>query len=908
MPGILPMKVIKVGTSSQSRIAQACDRCRSKKIRCDGIRPTCSQCSNVGFECKTSDKLSRRAFPRGYTESLEERVRQLESEVRELKDLLDEKDEKIDMLSKMHSHRQVSASPSMSPKAIETKRDQTTPPREDTFRIQASPLLLGVENSDSYFMGASSGRAFIESFKRKIQENGKSCSDFNPEAFLHIQGCYPLVPKTPAQIPRVPPRLFSDRCVNIYFQEWAPLFPVLHKPTFLRLYEEFGADSDKVKYNHELAQLYLVFSIAALSSEHPDLDQIAACETQWQKAIDAVIMDNTMHTLQCLVLALMYCTIRADYKRLQHYKGVAVGLSHRLGLHQSQKRFSFGALTTETRKKVFWTLYTLDCFSGAMLGLPKLLKEDDIHAEYPSDTDDEYVTEKGFQPTLPGECTRLSNALALFRLSRILAKVLEKNYPAATSHELSIQQMGALDAELSEWSDNLPTHLRLNFVQDKPSTDITGSRSPILALANYYVRTLIHRPAVGSSLGAKAAPALLAIGESSKHIVQVIQLLEERSMSFSFCLNKSDVLVLCSMTLLYQCLDLKHESKLAKDAERLVNSVLKILQRTKAPGTYDLKRVASMLMSVDEPTQPASSRTSPDTTMAAPPARSSPPASFFGKKTPYNLGRNSGATMSETDLLSQQEKLRRMTMPSMPNNMRPDVYRSQSRASFDNSNVGQQPPQQSQSQSQQQRNHRFSIAQIQQTMMRLSPTSRLKPNLDYLSFNNTPSGSQPASPVQNRPQSSAPMQATQPQPAQVRSPNQMHKGFSGGGVSLSEWEALLGAMDGGQINVYDAIYGGPALSMNETTTSSATNFGDWSPDTWDLAGFHMGEMTTNPGAPQSVLSISDESLSSGDDLVGNDIYLGMNGDEYQNGLLRHGRTSHDGPLFLDGLDLNAGLQ
>ena len=103
MPGILPMKVIKIGSNAQSRVAQACDRCRSKKIRCDGVTPCCSQCANVGFECKTSDKLSRRAFPRGYTESLEERVRTLESEVRELKDLLDSKDEKIDMLSRIHS-------------------------------------------------------------------------------------------------------------------------------------------------------------------------------------------------------------------------------------------------------------------------------------------------------------------------------------------------------------------------------------------------------------------------------------------------------------------------------------------------------------------------------------------------------------------------------------------------------------------------------------------------------------------------------------------------------------------------------------------------------------------------------------------------------------------------------------
>ncbi len=155
------MKVIKVGTSSQSRIAQACDRCRSKKIRCDGIRPCCSQCANVGFECRTSDKLSRRAFPRGYTESLEERVRVLEGEVRELKDLLDEKDEKIDMLSRMHANRRSPVEQCQTPPAADQKKDASAPPKEDTFRVQASPLLLGVENSDSYFMGASSGRAFI---------------------------------------------------------------------------------------------------------------------------------------------------------------------------------------------------------------------------------------------------------------------------------------------------------------------------------------------------------------------------------------------------------------------------------------------------------------------------------------------------------------------------------------------------------------------------------------------------------------------------------------------------------------------------------------------------------------------------------------------------------------------------
>lgn len=163
MPGILPMKVIKVGTSTQTRIAQACDRCRSKKIRCDGLAPTCTQCKSVGFECKTSDKLSRRAFPRGYTESLEDRVRALESEVRDLKDLLDEKDEKIEMLSKFHSQSSmIMRKTSLTPPSDNElpKRPSIESPKEETFKIHQPPFLSG-EGEDAFFIGSSSGRALI---------------------------------------------------------------------------------------------------------------------------------------------------------------------------------------------------------------------------------------------------------------------------------------------------------------------------------------------------------------------------------------------------------------------------------------------------------------------------------------------------------------------------------------------------------------------------------------------------------------------------------------------------------------------------------------------------------------------------------------------------------------------------
>ena len=268
MPGILPMKLIKVGTSAQSRIAQACDRCRSKKIRCDGDTPCCSQCSNVGFECKTSDKLSRRAFPRGYTESLESRVRALESEVKELKDLLDEKDEKIDIISRINPSSRGTSTASTSPVVADPKAFTISQGLQmDNFRIQQSPYLLNPGNADSYFMGASSGRSFVGKVSSKVHENGKTGADFKAEAcFVSERKASPSLQRRGASF-KAPPRLVSDQLINIFFQEWAPLFPVLHRPTFLDTYTNMMANPEGMQDHLTIAQLNLVFGIGSLSAE-----------------------------------------------------------------------------------------------------------------------------------------------------------------------------------------------------------------------------------------------------------------------------------------------------------------------------------------------------------------------------------------------------------------------------------------------------------------------------------------------------------------------------------------------------------------------------------------------------------------------------------------------------------------
>lgn len=366
-----------------------------------------------------------------------------------------------------------------------------------------------------------------------------------------------------------------------------------------------------------------------------------------------------------------------------------------------------------------------------------------------------------------------------------------------------------------------------------------------------------------SSLGPKAAPALIAVSEASKHIIQIIQLLEERNLSFSLCLNKGDILVLCGFVLLYQTVDLKQDSKLLKDNEKLVNDVIKAAEKAGAPGCYHLKRVAGLLITVDEPppqSLPTPPRQSPDNCFTAPPAQRHSISS--SSKPSATLGRHIAASMSENDLLMQQEKLRRITM-SHPTAPRTEQVQPRSRASFD----GQRQPN-----SLSQRDHRLSLSQAHAAqaalLARLSTSPHAKhQSMDYLRMD---SPTQPDSPVHSRGSAGA-NAITHTQQAQLYS--QLQKGAS---VSTAEWEALLGSIEGGHLNVYDAIYGGPGLSLADaanapvSATPTTTTTEAWSPDSWDLTSFNLGDFgsaATTTGSSHSVVSLSEDGLSSSDDMV-----------------------------------------
>lgn len=145
-----------------------------------------------------------------------------------------------------------------------------------------------------------------EAFERKVQESGKGMAIFNIEAFFAPSPKTQLPALTPSEESALwtpPSRLHSDQMVNIFFQEWAPLFPVLHRPTFLDLYHQYTTNASNIQGKKSLAQLNLVFGIAALSNEvcsHQisisvvDLTRLVPHRPQ-RRAVRATVVNSARH-------------------------------------------------------------------------------------------------------------------------------------------------------------------------------------------------------------------------------------------------------------------------------------------------------------------------------------------------------------------------------------------------------------------------------------------------------------------------------------------------------------------------------------------------------------------------------------------------------------------------------------
>jgi hypothetical protein len=374
-------------------------------------------------------------------------------------------------------------------------------------------------------------------------------------------------------------------------------------------------------------------------------------------------------------------------------------------------------------------------------------------------------------------------------------------------------------------------------------------------LAYHHIRSLIYRPAVLANLGDKSSSAMVAVGDACKHIVQIVQLLDERKLSFSFCLNRNEILVQAGFGLLFQTLGLDRDGKLIKDCNRLTCVVIEMLERANAPGAHEFRRVGCSMISVVRAEQvltPGVHHNSSEGSMSA-------PMDTF-RATQKSLkaiaARFSPGTIK--DHRQDTKEPRRATMPAISSSMGMHV----NSASSSLSSMRSEPAAARSEPNLSPLSHRASLSLY--TKRRASNAIHQNRNIDYLSFGPDPLANYPFA------------------------PNSCGKSE----VSPADWERLLSSLDNGQTNMYDNIYGGPTaealIDCPPLSAGAETNL-TWSPNVWN-----WGSYNDQAPPPQSVLSFSDDSLTSGEDF--------SNCAEYGNGSTPGNERMYQGIMVPDMLN------
>ncbi|KAF9889712.1 hypothetical protein FE257_007018 [Aspergillus nanangensis] len=66
-----PLMDDSAANPKRQRVSRACDSCRSKKDKCDGVRPICSTCASLSRPCTYKANPKKRGLPTGYIRSIE---------------------------------------------------------------------------------------------------------------------------------------------------------------------------------------------------------------------------------------------------------------------------------------------------------------------------------------------------------------------------------------------------------------------------------------------------------------------------------------------------------------------------------------------------------------------------------------------------------------------------------------------------------------------------------------------------------------------------------------------------------------------------------------------------------------------------------------------------------------------
>ncbi|WPA98880.1 uncharacterized protein RHO25_003493 [Cercospora beticola] len=517
----------------RQRVSQACGPCRDRKTRCDGRQPICRACETRGVANTCNfDYVRRQRRPRtsgvqgapGSSQHAQPPFRGADSDrnhaaAQALSDLGHPRDD---------THQQSIPRPPVTPISglHPSAGTASAPPGASHYppgwrTARADGLATLADGNDGSMYGPSSTVAFL----RHVMPNQSGTAtpvdrsltdpDVKPR---------PSAPIPDRQLPRteglavLPKRRLADNFLNCYWEFIHPLFPVLHRPSFLRKYEALWTDDEhegsrgtdsEVEEATFTSSLNLVFAIGCKFSALVDVTQKSSvAEDFFQRARQFYaydILDSTsISVVQMLVLTGVYLQSTQHARRCWNSVGLAIRMAQSLGLHVDQSfRQSTSQVEQQMRLRIWHTCIHLDRLLSMTFGRPSMIDKQ-IDVPIPALIDDEFLAERGIGKQADNVPCRLGLFVSSSPLLELLEEILKRFYRQSGFHKTPsscaetadlVEPVLSLNRKLDDFAENVPQYLRIFTNTTTPGNeDHVQLQQQVLYSRFLYVRLLSLRP------------------------------------------------------------------------------------------------------------------------------------------------------------------------------------------------------------------------------------------------------------------------------------------------------------------------------------------------------------------------------------------------------------------------------
>ncbi|KAJ5734083.1 hypothetical protein N7493_002869 [Penicillium malachiteum] len=370
---------------SRKRSARACEPCRHRKIKCDGIKPTCGQCAYHKSRCTYEDiKRIRDA----------KQIKSLASDVNRYEKLLRSIEGEVDFPTSRKIRKALKfkdGDPSEKAEGDQSDSSASVGSLE-AVDVVGEDLNRNENTRASGFFGKNSEVSWIQRLENTTQKHindGMTGSGMNSVQRNEATNDTPLAtmnyhlddldisPVDKLSDPTVVPmRELADEYFNAYMTLVNPFFPAIRKSTFAAQYIDFF-DRRAIPSLKWLANLNMIFAIGCrhcrlMNHEKSEIydNQMTFLTRARQLSLNGntLFEHTTLQQVQLEFLTSLYLLCEGQLNRASKFADMAVHSAVSLGVNLRLVDGRNYDESKEARCRLWWSIYSLQNLLSSMHG------------------------------------------------------------------------------------------------------------------------------------------------------------------------------------------------------------------------------------------------------------------------------------------------------------------------------------------------------------------------------------------------------------------------------------------------------------------------------------------------------------------------------------------------------------